>query len=78
MTRQPLTPKLSGCMNLDGISEDELRQVASYHEHTGMRAYALNKLEAVNLRRIGHINAAVDFEARCDRIYERMPKKLKW
>lgn len=43
-----------------------------------MRNYLWNKLTAMELRTIGRINDAIQYEKICDNIYAELPKEAKW
>jgi hypothetical protein len=61
-------------MNLDAMTITELEAVSQ----PGLKLYARTKARAMKARAKGSIAQALLLEARCDEIYKRMPKDLKW
>lgn len=69
----------SEAVNLDAMS---VREIGEYlHSATPNRIaarYAKNKLAAMQHRLAGRIAAACEYEATCEELYKRLPKKERW
>jgi hypothetical protein len=65
-----------GDLNLDCMTEDDLRAVAV--ELRRMAHYADSKLLAMRQRLDGDITRALYTEAQCERIYKQMPDNWRW
>jgi hypothetical protein len=67
-------------LNLDAMNEDELLEVVrSKTNPTNLYgAYANSKLNAMQFRNAGCIELALSYEQNCERIYNSLPKALKW
>lgn len=63
-------------LNLDGLSPEELRKVASVL--TNLRYYSLKKAEAMEARLAGNIKLASINEGFCDDTYNKLPEWAKW
>jgi len=61
--------RLANQLGLTGKGSSKLANLFS--------GYAWNKLTAVNLRKKGRIETALQYEGICDRIYERIPVELR-
>lgn len=62
--------------NLDAMAADDVAGLA-----LGLReleCYARNKAEAMRARLAGKIDEATSLEAKCDRIFERLPDWARW
>ncbi|WP_372395281.1 hypothetical protein ABMY26_06645 (plasmid) [Azospirillum sp. HJ39] len=60
-----------------GCSKGE-RPVGYIKAADNLANYACNKATAMGLRLEGKIQAAVDYESICDRIYQRLPEHARW
>lgn len=63
-------------INLDGMQEDELRDVAEALRR--LANYCDYKGRAVYYRRTGLVVAAKNLEEACDRIYRKLPEWARW
>lgn len=74
--------KLHEPINLDGfLDPQDVMTAVTNLSGTGSRlyrAYASEKVAAMNARLQGRINDALHFESLCERIYQRIPNRLKW
>jgi len=61
-------------MNLDGMSQSELREVTD----PALKPYAQLKARAMDLRAEGQIAKAEAIETRCEEIFRKLPKNLRW
>lgn len=61
-------------MNLDAMPQSELREVTD----PKLKPYAQLKAKAMDLRAEGQIDKAQAIEARCDEIYRKLPKNMRW
>lgn len=64
--------------NLDGMYPDDLREFARTTRSRNLRNYACYKADAMDARIAGRIQDALNLEAHCDRIYNALPKQLRW
>jgi len=67
--------------NLDDEHEAALCRIsASFDDppHHWQLAYAVIKIDASGLRRLGFVQRAQRLEDACDRIYQLIPEHLKW
>jgi hypothetical protein len=65
--------------NLDCMDQTELQSVTvDPDQPDAYRVYASRKLLAVRARLEGQIPLAMVMEGECDRIYESMPRDLRW
>jgi hypothetical protein len=70
--------------NMDGMWADDLdRYAAELSAQTGPVAvlgaqYARLKADAMRARLAGNTQLALDLEARCDRVYGRLPREARW
>ena len=62
-------------LNLDGLSPEELREVASVLRR--LRYYSLKKAEAMEARLAGNINLASINEGFCEETYNNLPEWAK-
>ena len=69
-------------INLDGFANTvELLGAVGSLKGRGSRLYrryARYKARAMNCRMNGLIDQAIRYEETCDRIYARLPEKLRW
>lgn len=65
-------------INLDAMTDDELRYIAKECAVCDYRRYAYQSLKAQQARLHGHICHAMEHEAKADKLYQRMPTPLKW
>lgn len=63
-------------LNLDGYSEDELKEIAK--AFSNLAAYAKIKARAMRDRKRGNIEDAIAQEKLCDKYYESFPQWAKW
>jgi len=63
-------------LNLDGLSPEELREVASVLAN--LRYYSLKKAEAMEARLAGNIRLAIINEGFCEDTYNKLPEWAKW
>jgi len=63
-------------LNLDGLSPEELREVASVL--ASLRLYSLKKAEAMKARLAGNIQLALNIERYCGDIFMKLPEWAKW
>lgn len=66
------------CLNLDDMSRGELAGLDESTLHPSQIAYVKHIYNAKSLRLLGHIDAAIDLEKRCQQIYLSMPSSLRW
>lgn len=66
-------------MNLDCMSTDELRDVIpTLRADDPRRTYARYTILARFSRENGDIDEALALEAKCERLYQRLPAELQW
>lgn len=69
----------TSALNLDAMTTPEL-ECASAHPalHQDVRAYAVQLLAARDSRNGGYVSSALQYEISADRIYNVLPKSLRW
>ena len=54
------------------------REVGFVRVTVNLRNYAWNKITAISCRLEGKIDAALQYEGICDRIYSELPESARW
>lgn len=62
--------------NMDGMWPDDLHKLAAVLHDAHLLAKA--KATAMECRARGHIVQALNLEADCDRLYDRLPAACRW
>jgi hypothetical protein len=76
MPSLPFDPPSLDCLNLDAMDSSDLDNLALHLET--LRAYAIQKSQAMACRQAGRINDALRLESKCDRTYTKIPTIWRW